>query len=363
MMFPEFIQNWVNIENISFWELGKKFLRSMPITDCETKSLLECSVYDTCEIYKSFTTKQEKCVTKERIDTFRENVTFEDKNKKEYILLYFIYSERRPGEKSIIKDNFIKQYTDNQEKTLLYNKMNINYICYCYIIKSVLENSIYILFSSGAVLNKKSLYGPRVRAFIGNLTKFILELDDSSSQIYLCGHSMGCVFAQLTGINLIKENNEFFQSRCTVVGSAPFRWIQEIDIQYYNSNSNKFYIFVLGLNNNTIDPFFYKGDDELQQQYPINLMNINIEVTGNKMNLQVINEIIVSNPGTIGIYMEPGPVDIHNWFVYKEQFDLYFLSKKGGYKKHKKHKKYTKCKKIMKNKKIKKSIKNKKYLF
>ena len=334
MNLPEYIQNWVNIENISFWEIGKKFLRANPITDCETKPLEECKDSDICDIYISQTTEQEKCVTKERIQTFNESIIFEDssKDKKQYRFLYFIYSERMPRTKQQYEDDIRKKYPENPELMIQKLKTTINYDCYCYVVQSVLDDSIYILFSSGKVIKKEELYNEsgRIQGFINMLTQFIENLSD---KVYLCGHSMGCVLAQIVGLKLIKKNPDFFQENCTIIGSAPFKWIEEEDIFLYKDYLDKFHIFVLGLDSNIIDPFFYKGDTTLQQMYPIVLLNSNENIT----TLELIQEPIVR---------EPGLNTMHNWLNYKQHFDNYILSIKGGYKKSKINKKSKKIKRI-----------------
>lgn len=346
MSLPEYIQNWINIENVSFWEIGKKFLRANPITDCETKSLVDCTDSNVCDIYISQTTEEEKCITKERIQTFNENIIFEDssKDKKQYRFLYFIFSERTPKIKKFLEDDIRSKYPENPELMVQKLQTNINYDCFCYVVQSVLDDSIYILFSSGKVIRKDELYNEsgKIQGFLNMLIGFIENLTD---KIYLCGHSMGCVLAQITGLKLIKKNPDFFRENCTVVGSAPFKWIEDDDISLYRDYLDKFHIFVLGLNSNIIDPFFYKGDTTLQQIYPINLLNTNENTT----TLELIQEPITRMPGEN---------DIHRWLNYKRHFDNYILSIKGGYKKNKKSKS---IKRHKKNKKNKKSKNNKKY--
>jgi hypothetical protein len=341
MSLPEYVQNWVNIENVSFWEIGKKFLRENPITDCETKSLINCKDTDICDIYTSQSTEQEKCVTKERIQSFNENVIFQDnsKDKKQYRFLYFIYSERSAKKIKNIEDTFRKNHPDNPE---IIKDMHtiINYHCFCYVVESLTDGSIYILFSSGKVLRNDELYSGPIDAFIDTIVGVVETLE---APIYLCGHSMGCVLAQITGLKIIEKNPVFFRENCTVIGSAPFRWSVEEDIHIYRDYLDKFHIFVLGLNDNIIDPFFYKGDTTLQQIYPINLLNSNENTT----TLELIQEPITRTPGDNSI---------HRWLSYKQHFDNYILSKKGGYKKYKINKK---SKKDKKGKKDKKTIKNK----
>ena len=108
----------------------------------------------------------------------------------------------------------------------------------------------------------------------------------------------------------IKKNPDFFRENCNVIGSGPFKWINdEEDISLYRDYLDKFHIFVLGLNDNIIDPFFYKGDVSLQQVYPINLLNSNDE---NITTLELVQEPIIRTPGkTI----------MHNWLNYKKHFD------------------------------------------
>jgi len=342
MSLPEYIQNWVNIENISFWEIGKKFLKANPVTDCETKILSDCKNHDTCDIYTSQSTEEEKCVTKERIQSFNENVIFEDnsKDKKQYRFLYFIYSERTPNIKKQYEDSFRQKNPENSELLIQQFKLLINYDCFCYVVQSVSDDLIYVLFSSGKVIQKEELYGGRIQSFIDIVIGVIEPLEE---QIYLCGHSMGCVLAQLTGLKLLKKNRDFFQSNCTVVGSAPYRWIFEADIPFYIDNLNKFHIFILGLNDNIIDPFFYKGDVTLQQVYPINLLNSRDE---NITTIELVQEPIIRTPGKN---------IMHNWLNYKKHFDNFILLMKGGVKISKRNKTRKRIKKIKRSKRNKKN--------
>ena len=325
MSLPEYIQNWVNIENVSFWELGKKFLKENPISDCETKSLEECKENDICDIYISESTRTEKCVTKERIQSFNKNVIFEDnsKDKKQYKFLYFIYSERSSKKIKKIEDTFRQNHPDNPE-IIKDMRSIINYECFCYVVQSVTDGSIYILFSSGKVLRNDELYSGPINAFIDSIVGFV---ETQEVPIYLCGHSMGCVLAQITGLQLIKKDPDFFRENCTIIGSGPFNWINDEDISLYRDYLDKFHIFVLGLNDNIIDPFFYKGDTTLQQVYPFNLLNSNDE---NITTIELIQEAIIRTPGENAM---------HNWLNYKRHFDNYTLLPKGGYKKNKRYKK------------------------
>ena len=205
MSLPEYIENWVNIENISFWEIGKQFLRANPKSDCETTSLINCKDTDICDIYISQSTEEEKCITKERIQSFNENVIFEDnsKHKKQYRFLYIIYSERTAKKIKKIEDTFREKYPDNPEIIIKNNRSIINYDCFCYVVESLTDGSIYILFSSGKVLRNDELYSGPINAFINIIVGVVETLE---APIYLCGHSMGCILAQITGLELIKKH-------------------------------------------------------------------------------------------------------------------------------------------------------------
>jgi len=107
---------------------------------------------------------------------------------------------------------------------LLIHKFAIYYV----IVRSLVSDNIYVLFSSGIVLRKQDLYGNK--ELVDGIMLLIMRILDLSkeSDIYICGHSMGSVLSMYTGHLMSNHSNitrEIFMNRCNVLGSASAKWM------------------------------------------------------------------------------------------------------------------------------------------
>jgi hypothetical protein len=255
-----FFKNWVNIQNIIFWDAGKAYLIGKnnennciqyPNNGCPDEK---------CSIYTSESTRKTKCVSKERMKIYPGNI-FDNTNE------YRINSKNKNKQYKIIKKMELQQYTANSKKII--------YISYCFL-QDIETEDLYIIFGPGVVYNENELYTQEILGILDNIANNILEILSKKRlrNIILCGHSFGCVLAQIIGILLIKKSMELINN-LWIIGSAPFLWLREEDIVYYQAfiEANRIIIFGLYCNlydeelNGEIlkDPYLFDGDPKLMR--------------------------------------------------------------------------------------------------
>lgn len=108
------------------------------------------------------------------------------------------------------------------------------------IFKSGVSKNIYILFSSGLVID--------VRIFANELYDLLekINLYSDYNRIVIGGHSMGCMIALQFANIIYKDNKHFFEDKCAVLGSGPYKGY------FYDDPLPNTKIFVSGV---TFPPF------------------------------------------------------------------------------------------------------------
>ena len=297
-----YIQCWVNLQNLIYWKIDNLFLKNKVNFD---------------EIIKTYNSSHTKINTEYKLL----NIKYIKKNKEEIqeIEEYFVEEYKKNHEdEDVYDDDVIIQKI--YEEITDYNYIQIFFKYYYFIFKSLQDNTVYIIFYSrekDIILEKEELYGEEIKIMIQQLIEYMNSLRTEINTFCLCGHSLGCVFAQLVGLEIMKQDPTFFQSSIYIIGSAPFKWIKEEDILLYRENyrENKIKIHTLVIDNTTpelirIDPIYNSGDLELYQAYPLELIKYN-----NKREIIKIETIYDSI--TINSYLLN---NIHNWSFYESLF-------------------------------------------
>ena len=232
--FIPYIKKWVSIENIvcrhgnnspldlkndhghrsfiddSNWQRDKD---NNIIDDCEKIVKYEdCLKKDGCKNYKS--SRGNRCINKLRIK-------------------YFEGSELAQKITGKFGDVFKIYYT------IPFNNTEIGITIYCHIL--VNNNDVYILFNCGKVFNAEELYKSKLIDYLDKLYKNILSYD--FDKIVLCGHSMGCVLASRLGHLIYEKDINYFNDKCLIIGSAPFKWLLKSNRTFKNLSNVFIFIY------------------------------------------------------------------------------------------------------------------------
>ena len=247
----QFVKNWINIQNLSFWNIGQTYLMNKKNDECSLKEIDNC-VSDICDKYFSKSTKTEKCVAKERIKEFVNNAIIN--NRKQQI-----------------------------KYKLIHIKLDVELGMYYYVLEQINTNNCYILFSSGNVMSKEDLYNRLRIKFYKEAKEYIEALPYEN--IILCGHSLGCVLAQIIGLEIIKENYNFFKERVWIIGSAPFLWLDMDKEEFNRLTKDRMIIFAsfVKRGHEIPDIFLYKGSKELDQSKIIVIVRKGKEIIDKKL--------------------------------------------------------------------------------
>jgi hypothetical protein len=279
-------------------------------TNCDERS-------SECEIYESHSTNDKVCVSKKRIKKFQSDTIapiIKGKNNKDYKLL----------------ETKLLHVVDNRKK--LYKGQ-----IYYYIFLSVQSGNIYILFSTGESFKQNIHKYIELGKFLAKLVNDILTIKLMRDQkIIICGHSLGCVLSLYTGMILHEMNPLYFSEKCVIVGSAPFKFTNNVDTStminkdsYEKfSNLKNVKIFVIGYfyedvfyidalvnndngeNDYSYEPFTYIGYNKQHKIDIINDEDIHTMQSITDTNLQI---------------------DLHQWKnYYKTLSTIYSLFKGGG---------------------------------
>jgi len=189
-----YITDWIALENIvAHGDFDRKYLEKIIHDVCEQKSDSEC--LEPCAIYETY---MKKCVSKLRIKQFNASKEITGKNGK----LYKIIDAKK------------------------YDIETVNPAFY-FMFES-LESNIYIIFSSG--IGSRDYF----IQFKNELTSLVekIYIQHHSKKIILCGHSSGCVFSIYTGMIMKDKYNDFFDSNVIIVGSAPFKYSNDVLINF-----------------------------------------------------------------------------------------------------------------------------------
>jgi hypothetical protein len=310
-----FLEKWVDIENLILWDYHQEFLEDFIGTDfCTEIPLKECETNVDCTTYKNA-----KCVNKSRKKNLDTGVTVSDKQKNEYTFLDYIHYEYDP----LDPDGSIKREQDSG--FLLMRRVTIR-IFKCYIFQQKTTKDIFLLFSIGNIYS--NIYTNEfVQQFINLVMTSINEKylqNDAYENIILCGHSQGCVIAQFIGLSIMKQHPTIFVDKCWIIGSGPFHWINREDVPLFESFSTKIAIFVLicTWNNHIIyDPFSIKnyfGDTDRNKGYPLKTMyflqgeivdgytkQITHTLNGKKVQKYVTKKTDLNDFKSVSKYLEP----------------------------------------------------------
>ena len=195
------IREWLALENIVTKEFNQKFLVPLlPNTkdECLKKGFVDCN--NNCYNYFSISTGKKMCVTKTRIKRF-------EALEKSHIIV---------GKNGV---------SYRLMSTVKFDETIDNNVIYYYIFLSLSTNNIYILFNTGIVFTNDEFQNNKLKSFLQQLIDEILnEHLNPEQKIIICGHSMGCVLSLYTGMMIQKTNEEFFNSKIIIIGSAPFKY-------------------------------------------------------------------------------------------------------------------------------------------
>ena len=152
-----------------------------------------------------------------------------------------------------------------------------------------LNDTLFILFPSGDIIS--DLY--KSTCYFNPYFNFVIEfiLQNQDKKIILGGHSMGCVFAQIIGNEILKRFPQLFKEKIIIVGTAPFKWLLKEDKENYDKYFGK-NILIFGLKkNDCIDKFLINGNNNFEQSILLLLNNFNdIKVCNNEEDLKKENE-------------------------------------------------------------------------
>jgi len=239
------IREWLALENIVTKKFKQKYLAPLlpdkkdKCSEEEINKDCESRNNNNCQIYSSSSTNIKTCVTKTRIKRFEsteKSPIIYGKNGNSYRLMSTVKFD------GIIKGNEI----------------------YYYVFLSLSTSNIYILFSTGPVFTKDEFQNTELKSFLQELiSKILQEVLSSEQKVIICGHSMGCVLSLYTGMMIQKTNEDFFNSKIIIIGSAPFKYSN--DSLFSNLPNVKIFVFCQIEDNNDnkknaiIDCFVDKG--------------------------------------------------------------------------------------------------------
>ena len=173
-----FFRNWVNIQSIIFLYRGKNNDNNCIKHSPNTSE----NCIDKCMIYNISKTTR-KCISKERLKVYPSN---------------FVNNQQH----RINSKNHEKRYI------IIKKKNSENNISYCFLQDIDMKSDLYIIFGVGKVIyTKDDLYSEEILGILDDIATNILQIlsEKSLKNIILCGHSFGCVLAQIIGILLIKK--------------------------------------------------------------------------------------------------------------------------------------------------------------
>jgi hypothetical protein len=159
-------------------------------------------------------------------------------------------------------------------------------IYYC-MVRSVQTHTIYVLFSSGIVLNENELHknkelNDRLMILISKLIAIVKS--NPNMKFVLGGHSMGGVLGAYTG--WIMYNNPkfktYFINNGYVIGTASAKWLYDKDHSYHNlPNIRMFLSGELRISKNKktllLDCFVNEGDANKKVYEPIEIIYRNTD--------------------------------------------------------------------------------------
>ena len=270
---------------LASWKSGKKYLLYKTDSNCKNKSATNCTSNEKCNIYRSETRRTTMCVNKNSIKTFEKGSVIKNKL---YDLPYRLINHS--------EDKAFEQYLILED-----------------------ENNCFILFNYGEVLYENILYGEELKKNISIIAqKIIRELSGKYENLVLCGHSIGCVFASMIGMQIFKENPEF-RDKLYVIGSAPFKWLRPIDADLYNQYKSNFIIFggefLAWSRVPIIDPWLSRGTEDLLQTTVALISGNTRRPPGGQINS--IIKLSEYEPPKEEINLDPGLAPVyHMWGTY-----------------------------------------------
>lgn len=315
-----FFRNWVNIQSIIFIGRGKKYLIGKNNDNNCIKHSPNTSenCRDKCMIYNIGKTAR-KCISKERLKVYPSN---------------FLNNQQH----RINSKNHEKRYI------IIKKKKSGNNISYCFL-QDIDKSDLYIIFGVGEVIyTKDDLYSEEILKILDDIATNILQIlsEKSLKNIILCGHSFGCVLAQIIGILLIKKNIEFI-NYLWIIGSAPFLWLREEDRGNYQAFVEANRIIIFGIYYRLFDhelagqiikdKFLFEGCAELENPkilvllekmqitdiaeisgFTLNLDELLYKNNNSKNNKESISEIKKNNESFMFWLLDY----IHHWRTYEQ---------------------------------------------
>lgn len=227
-----FIREWISIENIVTKDYDHVRITEMKNDPCEAKSKDECSK-DNCVLHKK-SNKTEICINESRKSDFRTpDITIKGDTGIEF---------------KVIESNVLKDIPDEDDKIFYYQ-----------ILESTNTKQKYVLFPTDYTHDVFDY--PKIQNW---LDEFATNLINSTENYCICGHSMGCVLSLNLGLLIQKKNNEYFKNKIVVIGSGPYQWLNDKNINFKNFDNVIVFIYSDIITQNkkkemVIDCFSIKG--------------------------------------------------------------------------------------------------------
>jgi hypothetical protein len=143
---------------------------------------------------------------------------------------------------------------------------------------------------------------------INNIVLKIKNFLDENETVVLCGHSMGCVVAQMVGLQLITLFPNVDINNLYIVGSAPYQWATRHQVNtFLKAFYEKSMFFGICNRDNQCDMFLYERASPQRTTFFFPLIIVSENLSGEKVmdlhdNKKFHNSKMVS---------------MHNWSIYR----------------------------------------------
>lgn len=258
----EMLEAWIYVQNVlckdyeiensvlHTFKFGQRYY-TLPMNgydECEKYSdnQKKCQDLSHCVYYKKTSDISEpdgKCVNKTRLKLFGEVGTVIDALHNPELHYTFLSTE--------LLDFFDSYY----------------YIMRCH---NTADKTQYLLvgFSTGNVITNFDILNEIESSKYESLYTYIQsDTKVADHKIILCGHSLGCVMALRFGQFVRKRDVRFFDERCIVVGSSPFKCLTQSERMTYSQLPNVHIFMCKG------DPFCARGPDDGKLYRPITMID------------------------------------------------------------------------------------------
>ena len=191
------------------------------------------------------------------------------------------------------------------------------------------------MWNCGKSFDVSRLYKEAYETKLGAILTYLKTLTSEGTlkKIILCGHSMGCVTASIFGYYIFRNDKNYFNNKCIIIGSGPFRWLDtDTDKELYKefTTSRNVFIFIVRITMGEYLDLYDRILDKAENNYShfpkMYVLHQNEKIIDN-INYTIykiddINDEIKNK--SISLCNPPIMAMFHDWSdAYKIQFEQY----------------------------------------